>query len=883
MSNAEQDRLDEDKAGQRSWRRWGTYLSERAWGTVREDYSADGDAWSHFPFDQARSRAYRWSEDGLAGWCDDEQTICLGLALWNERDAFLKERPYGLANEEGNHGEDVKDYWFYTDNLPTHAYASMVYKYPQAAFPYQDLLSTNQQRGPEDGEYELFDALREQWLENRYFDVEVAYAKDGPEDVYCRITVTNRGPDAAPIHVLPQLWYRNTWSWDPNRPRPRITADGEIGAHTDHPALGQRWLSVATSDGSQPRMLFCENETNNAALFHSPNASATTKDGINDHVVNGQTDKTDPLVGSKVAAHTTATVQPGDTFTVTVRFASSPADRPFDRADDVLAARKSEADAFYRAVSASNLTEDERLVQRQALAGLLWCKQFYNYAVRRWLKGDPGQPVPPAQRWTGRNSDWQHLAMSDLILMPDAWEYPWFAAWDLAFHCVTMALIDPEFAKAQIRVLQSATAQHPHGQLPAYEWKFGDTNPPLHAWAAWQVYQLDKRRTGVGDWTFLADAYRSSSLNAMWWFNQKDANNRGVFGGGFLGMDNVGVFDRDQPLPTGGQLAQVDGTAWMAALIFHLLEMAVELSQHDPSYTYMFARWVWDGWLVANALEKGTYQIGFWNESTQFYHDVIEMPDGTNSSLEVFAIQAIVPMFATVVIPLASPKTAATVRECLDDLARTYEHTADDVQLAMRNGDGSHFMIAVVDQDRLTAILRRLLDPDQFLSPNGIRSLSRYHRDHPYTYRADGADYTIDYEPAESTRRMFGGNSNWRGPVWLPVNFLLVQALGSYARFLGDTYSIADPDEPDTKVTLDVVADRLAYRLTGLLVRDRDGRRAVFGDNDYFQNDPHWRDLVPFYEYFDGDTGRGLGGSHQTGWTATVALLLQFRGRMLFG
>ncbi|MDO3401070.1 glucosidase [Mycolicibacterium neoaurum] len=883
MSNAEQTRLDEDKAGQRCWRRWGTYLSERAWGTVREDYSADGDAWSYFPFDHARSRTYRWSEDGLAGWCDDEQTICLGIALWNERDAILKERPYGLANEEGNHGEDVKDYWFYTDNLPTHAYASMVYKYPQAAFPYQDLLSTNQLRGSDDGEYELFDALREQWLQDRYFDVEVTYAKDGPEDVYCRITATNRGPDAAPIHVLPQLWYRNTWSWNPSQQRPRITANGQDGAHTAHPTLGQRWLSIAVSDGSKPRMLFCENETNNASLFGSDNASRTTKDGINDHVVDGHTDRTDPLGGSKVAAHTKAIVQPGDTFTVTVRFASTPAARPFDRADEVLAARKSEADDFYRNLAAADLSADERLVQRQALAGLLWCKQFYNYAVRRWLKGDPGQPIPPAQRWAGRNTDWQHFAVSDVILMPDAWEYPWFAAWDLAFHCVTMALIDPEFAKAQILVLQSATTQHPHGQLPAYEWKFGDTNPPLHAWAAWQVYQLDKQRTGTADWTFLADAYRSSSLNAMWWLNQKDANNRGIFGGGFLGMDNIGVFDRDQPLPTGGQLAQVDGTAWMTALTFHLLEMAIELSQHDPSYTYMVARWVWDAWLVANALEKGTYQVGFWNDDTDFYHDVIEMPDGTNQSLEVFAVQAVVPLFASVVIHTSSTAETQVLRSCLRDLARVYEHTTDDVNLEIRNGDGTHLMLAVVDQDRLTAILRRLLDPEQFLSPNGIRSLSRRHRESPYTYRVGGAAYTVDYQPAESTSRMFGGNSNWRGPVWIPVNFLLVQALDSYARYLGNTYRVPDPEAPETTVSLNVVADRLARRITGLLVRDTAGRRAVFGDNDYFQDDPHWRDLVPFYEYFDGDTGRGLGGSHQTGWTAAVALLLQFRGRLRFG
>ena len=602
MITAEQDRLDEVKAGVSDWRRWGTYVSERAWGTVREDYSADGEAWAYFPFEHARSRAYRWNEDGLAGWCDRDQTICLGIALWNGRDAILKERPYGLANEQGNHGEDVKDYWFYTDNLPTHAYASMVYKYPQAAFPYDDLLRTNQQRGQDEPEYELFDALREEWLQNRYFDVQVEYAKATPEDFFCRITVTNRGPDAAPVHVLPQLWYRNTWSWNPEESAPRIIKSGHGSATTIHPALGQRWFSVVSSTGDVPAMLFCENETNNRLLFSDTNSSATAKDGINDFVVEGDASAVSTSEGSKVAAHVSTTLQAGESVTLTVRFAPADLAFPFDDADDVLALRRAEADEFYGSVAAPDLTGDECLVQRQALAGLLWCKQFYNYRIRRWLKGDPGQPPPPAERWSGRNSDWQHLAISEVLLMPDAWEYPWFAAWDQAFHCVAMALIDPQFAKDQILALMLSTAQHPHGQIPAYEWSLGDTNPPMFAWAAWQVYQLDRMRHGVGDRDFLATAYRASTLNVMWWLNQKDASDRGVFGGGFLGMDNIGVFDRDHPLPTGGELAQVDGTAWMAALIFHLLEITVELSIEEPSYLEMFGRWVWDAWLVANAL-----------------------------------------------------------------------------------------------------------------------------------------------------------------------------------------------------------------------------------------------------------------------------------------
>ncbi|NBP84897.1 MAG: glucosidase [Mycobacteriaceae bacterium] len=882
MTTAEQDRLDEIRAGITDWRRWGTYLAERAWGTVREDYSADGDAWAYFPFEQARSRAYRWNEDALAGWCDRDQIICLGVALWNGRDAILKERPYGLANEQGNHGEDVKDYWFYTDNLPTHAYAAMVYKYPHAAFPYEDLLSTNIARGPDDGEYELFDALESDWRQQRYFDVGIEYAKPSPEDLFCRITVTNRGPDAAPIHVLPQLWYRNTWSWDGDQAAPRIIRAGNGSARIEHPELGQRWFSVQASNGTVPAMLFCENETNNAALFSSPNASATAKDGINDYVVRGDADAVSKTEGSKVAAHVTATLGAGESVVVTVRFAPAELGMPFDDADAVLATRRAEADAFYAGIAAPDLSEDERTVQRQALAGLLWCKQFYNYRVRRWLKGDPAQPVPPAQRWAGRNSDWQHFALTDVILMPDAWEYPWFAAWDLAFHCVALALIDPDLAKQQVLLLLQSTAQHPHGQIPAYEWAFGDANPPVHAWAAWQVYQLDRMRTGVADREFLAAVYRSASLHAMWWLNQKDDRNRGVFGGGFLGMDNIGVFDRAQPLPVGGSLVQVDGTAWMAALIMHLLEITVELSRDEPGYLQMFGRWVWDAWLVANALEKGAGQVSFWNDRTDFYHDVIEMADGTCQSLEVFSLQAIVPLFAGIAIPLASTDAVATVNRLLDELRCAYEHTDRDVRIRLDGGDGTHLMLAVVRPERLADILDRILDPEQFLSPHGVRSLSLWHREHPFVYAVDGDDHSVSYTPAESSTRMFGGNSNWRGPVWMPMNFLLVQALNAYACFLGDSFSIPDPADPAGRVPLAVAADRLARRLSGLFVRGPDGRRPVLGDNDYFQNDPHWRDLIPFHEYFDGDTGRGLGASHQTGWTATVALLLQFRGDLRF-
>jgi Glycosyl hydrolase family 63 C-terminal domain len=879
---AEQERLEEARTGAADWRRWGTYLSERAWGTVREDYSADGDAWSWFPFDHARSRAYRWNEDGLAGWCDAEQTICMGIALWNGQDPILKERPFGLTNSQGNHGEDVKDYWFYTDNLPTHAYASMTYKYPQARFPYEDLLSVNQSRGQDVGEYELFDALREQWLQQRYWDVVVEYAKATPEDVICRITVVNRGPDTAPITVLPQLWYRNTWTWEGQPFRPRITKAGDGVATTQHPHLGERWYAVTSTADRHPRLLFCENETNNRLIFNAENSSATCKDGINDYVVSGESEAVDLAAGSKMAALVQAWVDPGESFTVTIRFGAASLALPFADADEVLATRRSEADAFYRDLAADHLDDDERLVQRQALAGLLWCKQYYHYAVRRWLQGDPGEPTPPAQRWHGRNSDWQHFIAADVILMPDAWEYPWFAAWDLAFHCVTMALIDPQYAKEQVLLLLSASTQHPHGQIPAYEWAFADTNPPVHAWAAWQVYQLDRRQRGVGDFAFLASAYRSVTLDVMWWLNRKDADDRGIFGGGFLGMDNVGVFDRDQPLPTGGILDQVDGTAWMATLAMHMLEITVELSTHDPSYLRMFGRWLWDAWLISSALESGAGKVSLWNEQTGFYNDVIELPSGECTPLEVFSMQAVVPLFAGISIPRGAVEPLTEIRAELTRLRHAYGFEDDHQPLALSGGDGSHVMLAVVGHERLARMLTRLLDPEQFLSPHGLRSMSRLHLDHPYVYRADGAQYEVRYLPAESDNRMFGGNSNWRGPVWLPMNFLFVQAINSYARFLGDTFTTADPQNTGAQVTLRVIGDRMARRLTGLLTRDESGRRAVFGDNEYFQSDPHWRDLIPFCEYFDGDTGRGLGATHQTGWTATIALLLQFRGDLRF-
>ena len=878
MTTAEDARLAEAREGSADWRRWGTYLSERAWGTVREDYSADGDAWAYFPFEHARARAYRWNEDGLAGWCDREQTICLGLALWNGVDPILKERPFGLSNPQGNHGEDAKDYWFYTDNLPTHSYASMVYKYPQVRFPYEDLVRVNGERGQDVGEYELFDALEGDWRANRYTDVTVEYAKVDTEDVLMRITAVNRGPDPAPIVLLPQLWYRNTWSWEPDGVAPRIELVREGVARTTHQALGERWLYVESTVDRPLAMLFCENETNNEALFGSQNASATTKDGIDRRVVQGEEAAVSMQSGSKMAALVSAELMPGASATVTVRFSPHELDAPFADAESTLAARRAEADEFYGAVAAAHLSDDERLVQRQALAGLLWSKQYYHYAVQQWLKGDPVGPPPPAERWHGRNSDWKHFAVADIFLMPDAWEYPWFAAWDLAFHCVTMAMVDTDFAKEQVLILLTYMTQHPHGEVPAYEWSFSDTNPPVNAWAAWQVYQMDKTRSGTPDVAFLAAAYRALLLNVTWWLNQQDGENRGVFGGGFLGMDNIGVFDRDDPLPMGGTLDQVDGTAWMAEMSMQMLEITVELSQYRPDYLRMFGRWIWTAWLIGRSIMQGSGNVDFWSDETGFFHDVVELPDGTAQQLEVFSFQGVVPLFASVSVPVTAQAALDEVRRISVHMREVYAMSPEDRALRLDGGDGSHAMFSVVSVDRLERILERLLDPEQFLAPHGIRSLSRYHREHPYTYVVGDTTYSVEYAPAESLNRMFGGNSNWRGPIWMPMNFMLLQSLNAYARFLGDTFTVASPDDPAKQITLAELGDLLAGRLTGLFLRGADGRRAVLGDNDYFQGDPHWRDLVPFYEYFDGDTGRGLGAAHQTGWTALVAVLLELGG-----
>jgi len=876
-ASAEHRRLAESAD---EWQRWGTYLSDRAWGTVREDYSADGAAWDYFPHDHARSRAYRWNEDGLAGFCDRDQHLCLAVALWNGRDPILKERLFGLTNREGNHGEDVKEYYFHLDNTPTHSYARMLYKYPQVEFPYADLVAVNAARGADQPEYELYDALADTFREQRYFDVFIEYAKAGAEDILCRIEAVNRGPEPATIYLLPQVWYRNTWSWREAAERPIIQAKGPGAARTSHPALGDRWWYVRSADGTPADLLFTENETDFERLFGTPNATAFVKDGIHEAVVRGRTERVNLVWGSKAAAQVSALVPAGGSVVAQVRLAPGPLNRPFAAFDATMAQRRREADEFYAAIQAPHLGEDERMVQRQAWAGLLWSKQFYHFDVFRWLTGDPGQPPPPRARHRGRNREWVHLQNADILLMPDAWEYPWFASWDLAFHAVVMAAIDPAFAKQQLLLLTQERYQHPYGTIPAYEWDFGAVNPPVIAWAAWQVYLREQADTGTGDLHFLQAMFSSLVLMLGWWINRKDRDGNGVFGGGFLGLDNIGVFDRDQPLPTGGSLEQSDGTGWMAMFQLNMAEIAFELARHDPSYVPFVRRFGQQFVIVANALQRtAAGGHGLWDPEEQFYFDVIR--SGTESQpVKIYSMVGLVPLFAASVVDPATLSEVPVMAQAVDHILERRPDLREVLQSWVEPGTGGARLLSVVHRDALADILGRVLDEAQFLSDYGVRSLSRVHLDQPYRFDAGGQQHEIRYLPGESDNRVFGGNSNWRGPIWFPVNFLLIQALDRLGRYYGADFTVELPTGSSRRVELTAVAAELASRLTRIFLRDpaRGGLRPVLGDNRYFQQDPHWRDLIPFHEFFHGDTGAGLGASHQTGWTALVALLLQHGG-----
>jgi hypothetical protein len=876
--------MEQQRLAESGWKMWGPYLSERAWGTVREDYSADGSAWDYFPHDHARSRAYRWNEDGLAGISDDQGRLCFALAFWNGRDPILKERLFGLTGTEGNHGEDVKECYFYLDSTPTHSYMQMLYKYPQAAFPYGDLVATNRSRSREEPEYELLDTGV--FAENRYFDISVLYAKVAPEDILIHISATNRGPDPAELHVLPVLWFRNTWAWgnpDESGPRP-VLSRGEEGANyvtltADHASLGQYLLACAGAPG----LLFTENETNLARLHGVPNPVPFVKDGINDCVVAGRHEAVNPAeMGTKAAAHYRFTVSPGGTATVRLRLASvahAAQGGMFADFDAVFARRRREADEFYGALQPHSLSEDQRRVQRQALAGMLWTKQFYYYDVDKWLAGDPMQPLPAPGRAQGRNHDWTHLNTADIISMPDKWEYPWFAAWDLAFHCVALALVDPDFAKSQLILLGREWYQHPNGQIPAYEWNFGDVNPPVLAWAAWRVYEIERKQQGTGDRAFLERVFHKLLLNFTWWVNRKDSEGRNVFQGGFLGLDNIGVFDRSAMLPTGGHIEQSDGTAWMGMFCLNMLRIAVELAQGNRAYEDIATKFFEHFLYIAGAMNNiGGEGISLWYEEDQFFYDVLHREDGATVPLMVRSMVGLIPLFAVTVL---DPQQ----REALPDFKRHQqwflEHRPRLAGLVARwQEPGMHErrLLAILRGHRMKRVLARMLDEQEFLSPYGVRALSRYHAGQPYRLSVEGMTYTVTYQPAESDSALFGGNSNWRGPIWFPVNYLIIEALREFHRYYGDDFKVECPTNSGQYLTLREIADELAMRLARIFLRDEKGRRPVFGDQEVFQNDPHWRDYILFHEYFHGDNGAGLGASHQTGWTGLVADLIQQLG-----
>ena len=850
------------------WRRWGPYLSERQWGTVREDYSPGGTAWEYFPHDHARSRAYRWGEDGLAGFADDKLRWCLALALWNGADPILKERLFGLTNAQGNHGEDVKELYYFLDGTPTHSYMRMLYKYPQAAFPYDRLIQENAARTAQEREFELVDTGI--FDERRYFDVAIEYAKASTDDILMQVTLHNRGPDPAALHVLPQLWSRNSWSWMPGQPKPVLSQQGSR-VRASHPSLGR--VRTCEVDAPDAEWLFCENETNVNALYGA-SLPGPFKDGINDCVVHGRRDAVSSLrCGTKCAAHVLFEIPPGGQATLRLRFRPEATDDAFAWFDPLMDGRRAEADAFYAALQRGMPDPDARMVQRQALAGMLWSKQFYGLDVRRWLQGDPGQPTPPPGRKQGRDADWRHIDNFDIISMPDAWEYPWYAAWDLAFHTVTFAMVDPEFAKAQLLLLMRERYMHPNGQLPAYEWAFGDVNPPVHAWAVLRVFQMDRVMTGVADRKFLEMAFHKLLLNFTWWVNRKDADGQNIFQGGFLGLDNIAIFDRSEPLPTGGVINQADGTAWMAMFALNMMRIALELALADDAYQDMATKFFEHFLYIAEAMTS-TGGIGLWDQQDQFFYDVLHLPDAETIPLRVRTIVGLIPLFAVEVI---GSRAFESLPEFSERLQFFLDNRPDLAALISRWGEpgtGERHSLSLLRGHRVKMLLRRMLDPAEFLSPHGIRALSKVHEAHPYVLQVNGRSFSIGYEPGEGTSRSFGGNSNWRGPVWMPVNILLVDSLREFQRYYGDDFQVECPVGSGQMVPLREVADQLAERLKSLFLRDAQGRRACFGDDEIAQSDPHFQDNLVFNEYFHGDTGRGLGAAHQTGWTGCIALLL---------
>jgi hypothetical protein len=873
----EERRLEASRERKQHWKRWGPYLSERAWGTVREDYSEHGTAWEYLSHDHARSSAYRWNEDGIAGICDRHQKICFAVALWNGKDPILKERLFGLTGNEGNHGEDVKEYYHYLDSTPTHSYMKYLYKYPHAAFPYQQLLEENRRRGKGEREFELLDTGV--FEDSRYFDVVVEYAKADVEDIAVRITVHNRGPEAALLHVLPTVWFRNTWSWSPGDPKPSLKRCGgsEAVIELSEPEYGKRWMVFDRS----PELLFTENETNTKRLFFYDNGSPYTKDGINDFIVNGKTVAVNPAqTGTKACAHYQLNIAAGRNATVKMRLTNTvpTSDAIGSEFDEVFADRQREADEFYVMVIPSHLSEDAQHVMRQAFAGLLWSKQFYHYVVSEWLEGDPAGPPPPGGHKRGRNREWRHLYNADVISMPDKWEYPWYASWDLAFHCVPLALLDSEFAKEQLMLIVREWYMHPNGQLPAYEWAFSDVNPPVHAWAAWRVYKIEKKRRGVGDRTFLQRIFHKLLLNFTWWVNRKDAEGRNVFQGGFLGLDNIGVFDRSAPLPTGGHIEQADGTGWMGMYCLNLLAIALELAHDDPAYEDVASKF-WEHFLyIAAAINNlGNNGTAMWSEEDGFFYDILQMPDG-HVPMCIRSMVGLIPLFAVETLEPAIVNRLHGFKRRLDWFIQNRPDLTKNVACMKTKGECERRLLSIVDANQLRRVLRFMLDESEFLSPYGIRALSRHYKNNPYVLPVDGSEYRVSYDPAESSTGLFGGNSNWRGPIWFPVNFLLIESLQKLHHYYGPEFRVECPTGSGIYMTLWEVAAELSRRLTHIFLNTPEGKRPVNGANSIYSEDPHWRDLILFYEYFHGDDGSGLGASHQTGWTGLVAKLLQQSG-----
>ena len=888
MTSLDQERQRMDDARHRrpgaEWRQWGPYVSARAWGTVREDYSTDGSAWSYLPHDSARSKAYRWNEDGLAAICDSGQELCFGLALWNGKDAILKERPFGLGGPEGNHGEDVKEYYFFLDNLPSHAYMKTLYKYPQAAFPYEDLVKTNAARTKHDPEYELLDTGV--FDESRYWDVTVEYAKASPNDILIQITAANRGPDTATLDILPTLWFRNCWTWGWGTPKPGMTKAAAHTAGTSviearHNTLGQRSLLCSGS----PELLFTDNDTNEKRLYGvANNPSQYVKDAFHEYVVDKIVGAVNPeQTGTKACARYTVTVPAGEQTTLRLRLTDDPlAGDPFGAGfDRVFGTRIAEADAFYNSLGSPELSDDVRSVMRQAFAGLLWSKQFYKYDVLHWLEGDPAEPKPPPVRETGRNHEWQHLNAKDIISMPDTWEYPWFAAWDLAFHCIPLAVIDPEFAKEQLLLLGHEWFQHPNGQLPAYEWAFGDVNPPVQAWAALRVYQIESRvLSQPGDFKFLEKMFHKLLMNFTWWVNRKDAEGNNVFQGGFLGLDNIGLFDRSQPLPTGGHLEQSDGTSWMAMYCLNMLAISLELTRSDPSYEDMATKFFEHFVYIAHAMNSmGTKDVDLFDDGDGFYYDVLRYDDGTREFMRVRSLVGLIPLLAVDTIDETQLASLGDFQQRIDWFIANRPNLVKSVADMCQTGHHNRRLLSIVDPDRLRTILTKMLDETEFLSPHGLRSVSRFHKDHPVVMDVNGTEYRLDYEPAESTTCLFGGNSNWRGPIWFPLNYLLIEALQKFDFYLGPEFTVPFPTGSGQHLTLGQVAAELSRRLTRTFLRDPEtSRRPVYGGTEVFQTDPYWKDHLLFFEYFHGDNGAGLGASHQTGWTGLVAKLIEQSG-----